>query len=427
MLRLKKINMNTDKKPSRFKKKHKVLLGIVLILVAIRLALPYVILHFANKTLATMDGYYGKIRDIDLAIYRGAYKVKDIYLHKKDSVTNMETDFFDAQLIDLSIHWGALLEGKIVGGIKLEGPSIYFTKDKVEPKEVVQDSSDFRKLLDDFMPLRVNRFEIKSGTIKYIDHTSSPKVDIEMNNTFVRAENLTNVKGGSTLPSTVTASADIYDGTLEINMKLDPLAEDPTFDMNAELKNTNLVKLNDFFKAYGKFDVTHGIFGLYVEGAGKDGKFVGYFKPIIKDLKVIGPEDKDDNLLKKFWEGTVGAVGIVFRNQRYDQVGTKVPIEGTFEKTQVKVLTAVVEVLRNAFIEALRPTIDNEINLGTVDEGTVKQGPLKDMFKDKDKENTNEPDIQVKEPEEKKEKKGIFKKIFNGKKKDTEHEEEKPK
>jgi hypothetical protein len=155
-----------------------------------------------------------------------------------------------------------------------------------------------------------------------------------------------------------------------------------------------------------------------VEGAGKDGKFVGYFKPLIKDLDVIGPEDKDDNILEKFWETTVSVVGIIFKNQRHDQVATKVPIEGTFEKSKVRVLTAVFEVLRNAFIEALRPSLDNEINLSTVESGTAK-GPLKDLMKsDKDKEKETDSGIQVKEPEEKKEKKGLFKKLFNGKNKD---------
>jgi hypothetical protein len=188
--------------------------------------------------------------------------------------------------------------------------------------------------------------------------------------------------------------------------------------MNAEIKNVKLVELNNFFKAYAKIDINKGSFGLYVEGAGKDGKFVGYFKPLIKDLDVIGPEDKDDNILEKFWETTVSVVGIIFKNQRHDQVATKVPIEGTFEKSKVRVLTAVFEVLRNAFIEALRPSLDNEINLSTVESGTAK-GPLKDLMKsDKDKEKETDSGIQVKEPEEKKEKKGLFKKLFNGKNKD---------
>ena len=43
-----------------------------------------------------------------------------------------------------------------------------------------------------------------------------------------------------------------------------------------------------FFKAYTNFDVPTGTLGLYTEVTSKDEKFIGYVKPIIKYLKVIG-------------------------------------------------------------------------------------------------------------------------------------------
>ena len=98
-------------------------------------------------------------------------------------------------------------------------------------------------------------------------------------------------------------------------MNINPLAKQPTFDLNAELKDTNLVLLNDFFKAYAKIDVNKGKFGMYTEVAAKDGSFKGYVKPIIKDLDVLGHEDRDDNVFRKMWEGLVGFVGQVFKNQ----------------------------------------------------------------------------------------------------------------
>ncbi|MGZ4043701.1 MAG: DUF748 domain-containing protein, partial [Bacteroidia bacterium] len=374
--------------PERNRKKWGILWAFVILLIAARMILPYVVLHYANKTLAGMHGYYGKIKDIDLAIYRGAYKIKKMYIHKRDSITNLETEFFDTQEADLSVHWAALLQGKIVGEIELEEPTLRFIKDKTEPEQIQKDTNDFRHILNKFMPLRVNRFEIHNGIIKYIDKNSNPKVDIEMNNTFVKAENLTNVKGESTLPSTVTASSDIYEGRLDLSIRLDPLAKDPTFDMNTELKNTNLTKLNDFFKAYGKFDVSRGSFGLYIEMAGKDGRFEGYAKPIIKDLKVLGPEDKDKDILHKFWEGFVGGIGIIFRNQKHDQVATKIPIAGTFGKTKVYTWRAILEILKNAFVEALKPSLDNDVNIDTVG-GTGNTGiKIKKQDKPGEKEDT---------------------------------------
>jgi hypothetical protein len=247
----------------------KIILIVVVVLAAIRLALPYVALHFANKRLADMPGYYGHIEDLDIALIRGAYQLNDIYLNKLDSNTQKQTPFFSAKQVDLSVEWKALFHGSIVGELIFESPTIRFTKEKAEPKQVQKDSSDFKDLKDDFMPLQVNRVEINDGRIAYTDNYAKPKVDIALTNAHVLARNLRNSYDSSVLlPASMRATADVYDGTLQINMKLNPLAQDPTFDMNAELKNTNLVKLNEFFQAYAKIDVNKGRFGLYAEAAG---------------------------------------------------------------------------------------------------------------------------------------------------------------
>jgi len=372
------------------KKKYKILIGVAILLITIRFILPYVILHYANKTLANMKGYYGHIDDIDLSIYRGAYIINDIYLNKVDSVSKKQTPFFKSRDIDLSIEWRALFHGSIVGELTFDAPELVFTKDKADLTDVKKDTTDFRKLLKAFMPLKVNRFEVNGGTIRYIDNTSTPKVDIALKQTHILALNLKNVIDDKVeLPSTVTAQANAYEGTLNFNMKLNALADNATFDLNAEIKNTNLVLLNDFLKAYGNFDVHRGKFGLYTEMAAKDGKFKGYVKPIIKDLKVVGPEDRHDEFFNKVWEQIVGAAGVILKNQKKDQVATKVNMEGSFKNPKTNTLDAIWEVLRNAFIQALLPEIDNTISINSVNTATPedKKNILQKIFSsDKKKE-----------------------------------------
>jgi hypothetical protein len=365
----------------------KITLIVVVLLVAIRLSLPFVILHFANNTLANMKGYRGHIEDIDLAIIRGAYKIDSMYLNKIDTITSKETPFFSTSLIDLSVEWKALFHGSLVGELVFKNPKIRFTKDKVEPDDVRKDSTSFKKLLDDFMPLRVNRFEVDNGTIQYIDNNSSPKVDIAMTNAQILALNLINSYDSSTLlPGHITGKADVYDGTLSLDMKINPLEEVPTFDLNAELKNTNLVKMNDFFKAYAKADVNKGTFGLYTEIAAKDGRFAGYVKPMIKDLDVLGKEDRKDNILQKAWEGIVGGAGQIFKNQNKDRVATKIPFKGKVDDPRANVWYAITHVLQNAFVRAIQPTIDQDINIATVDnQKKEKKTVLEKIFGKKDK------------------------------------------
>ena len=356
-------------------------------LVALRLALPYVILHYANKTLAEMDGYYGHIGDIDLAIIRGAYKLDSIYINKVDTASRRETPFLAASVVDLAIEWRALFKGSLVGKIVVERPTVRFTKDKVEPKDVQKDSSDFRQVLDDFMPLEINRLELRNGNLRYVDSTSRPRVDISMTDVDILALNLKNsYDSAAVLPARIDARATVYEGRLDLKMKLNPLAEVPTFDLNAEWRNTNLVKLNEFFQAYAKVDVNKGTFGLYAEVAAKEGSFTGYVKPLIEDIDVLGKEDRNDNLLRKAWEGISGAVTEIFENQKEETFATKIPLRGEIENPRANIFFAIAQILENAFISALQPAIDQQINLRTVDRQQEEKGFLEKVFRGKDKE-----------------------------------------
>jgi hypothetical protein len=368
------------------KKSYKILIGIAVVLIIVRLILPYVVLKYANKKLTAIPGYYGHVDDIDISLYRGAYIIKDAYLNKLDSVSKKQTEFFKSPLLDLSVEWRALFHGRIVGELEFDYPELIFTKDKAEFNDVKKDTADFRKLLKDFMPLKVNRFEVKEGAIHYIDKSGKMPIDIALSHTHILALNLSNVTNKNiVLPSSVTAQAGAYEGTLNFNMKLDALAKAPTFDLNAEMKNTNLALLNTALKKYGNVDVNKGNFSVYMEMATKEGRFKGYVKPIIKDLDVVGPEDASDNILHKIWESIVGAAGVALKNQKKDQIATKVDIEGNLKNPKVHTLDAVMEILRNAFIQALVPKIDNEISINSL-KGKKEGNIIKRIFASKDKD-----------------------------------------
>lgn len=379
--------------------RRRLLLGILLfiaVIAAIRIALPYIMLHYANQSLSQLEGYRGHIDDIDLALIRGAYNIDNIYINEYDSATQKETPFLAASSIDLSIEWRSLLKGSLVGQVIVDKPVVRFTKKVVEPDDVAKDSTDFRKVLEDLMPLKINRLEFRDGELQYVDNTSRPRVDISMTDVDIVALNLRNTyEATDALPAHIDAQATVYDGRLDLRMDLNPLAEVPTFDLNAEWKNTNLVKLNDFFQAYAKVDVNKGSFGLYAEVAAKEGRFTGYVKPLVEDIDVLGKEDRDDNILRKAWESVAGTVTEIFENQAQETFATKIPLEGEIENPRANIFFAILQILENAFISALQPSIDREINLAAIDQDQAKEekGLLEKVFggdKDENKKQTND-------------------------------------
>ena len=364
----------------------KILLVLLVVLIVIRILLPYIVLKVVNNKLAELDGYTGHVRDIDLALIVGSYKIKDIKLEKTGG--KIPVPFFAAEVIDLSVEWKALFKGGLVGEIEVRRPILNFVKGPTEETSQTKIDKEWQDIVNELMPLKLNRFEIVEGEIHYLDYYSSPKVDVFTSNIYILAENLSNVTDSTNLlPSTVTGSAEIYGGKAKLNMKLDALNKTPTFDMNAEMIGLNLVEVNDFLKAYGKFDVQKGSFGVYTEAAAKDGKIIGYTKPIIKDLDVIEWKDeKEDPLGQKLLESVIGLGGWIFKNKSEDQVATEIEFEGELKDPAINVWSIIGETLRNAFIEALYPSLEHTININTVKQAEVEEkGFIEKIFDRKDK------------------------------------------
>lgn len=357
------------KKVKRRKRRLIIIVSIVGLLIILRLILPFIVLKYVNKTLANLKEYTGHVEDIDIALIRGAYKINDIHITKKDTVTQKldSIPFFKAREIDLSVEWRAIFKGSVVGEIYVEDPVLNFVKGKHRNENAKADTADFRGLIRDLMPLTINHFEINNGQMHYIDKYSAPNVDVAMKDITVKADNLSNVNDStSLLPARLDAFADIYGGTLDLTVKFNALEKQPTFDLNADLKNVDMVNLNDFFKAYGNFDLKKGNLSLYTEFAARNGAFDGYVKPIIKDLDIVQWNKEEGDVKQILWETLIGSVAEIFQNQRKEQLATKVPIRGRFDKPETALWTAISYVLRNAFVYALKPSIDNTINIGNV-------------------------------------------------------------
>jgi hypothetical protein len=340
--------------------------GFVILLIAFRLYLPTLLLNYINKTLQEIEDYTGHVDDIDISLYRGAYQIRGIKLEKKTG--KVPVPFIDISVLDLSVQWKALFDGAVVGEIRVIEPEINFVKGPSEEESQTEMDSSWVDVVDKWMPLKINKLEIRNGEIHYRDFHSKPKVDIMMRNIQGIALNLSNSKKSSDLlPSTVEASAEAYDGTFSLKMKLNALAKVPTFDLNAELRELNLVKLNSFLRAYANVDVKKGLFGLYAEVAAKDNSYEGYVKPILKDMDILQLDKEEGSVLQVAWEAAVGAVNEVLKNQKKDQTATKVPFTGRFDQSNVDIWTAVGGILKNAFISAFKPSIDNSVNIAQVD------------------------------------------------------------
>ncbi len=89
------------------------LIAIALFLVVVRIMLPFWVRDYVNKKLAELKEYRGHVEEVDLALWRGAYKIRRIKIVKTSG--DVPVPFFSAPLIDLLVQWAALFHGAFVG------------------------------------------------------------------------------------------------------------------------------------------------------------------------------------------------------------------------------------------------------------------------------------------------------------------------
>lgn len=357
---------------------------LVVLLVILRLALPSIVQRYVNNKLDELPEYDGSIGDVDIHLIRGAYSIDDVDIVK--TTGKVPVPFFEAQKVDFSMEWRELFHGALVGEIRVDRGKLNFVKG--ESKEDSQTSIDdsWLDIVQELFPFKINRFEIRDSEVWFRDFHAKPKVDVYLTNLVAVCTNLYNTRDFNTdLPADFKAhGVTLGQGELEVHLKLDPLSDQPRFDMELAVKDMNLVALNDLLEAYGKFDVKRGTFEVFVEVAAEGGRFDGYVKPFFEDLDILELKTDSENPLKLAWQAIIAGAMKIFKNQPRDQVATKIPISGNFEKTDINIWATVANVLKNAFVKGFNRQVDDTIDLFNRDDESKRKESGKKKESEKD-------------------------------------------
>jgi len=330
-----------------------VVLILALVLVGLRLCLPTLVRDQVNKRLSDLEGFEGRVKKVRLSLLRGRVVLEGLRVERKGASSPVAA--LTAEALAVNVEWGPLVRRMIQANVYVGHPVIHLVRPS-EPAKEAEES--LAQKLRGMVRFNINHLEVKDGEIHYIDSSTQPNLDIALTDIEVHARDLRNTASREALPADVSVKAKaLGTGTLELSLKAAPLKEEPTFELKHELKGVELVKLNDLLDAYAKLKLKSGVFGLYAEAAGKDGKFIGYAKPFVKDLVV--DKTRGGDVGKEAWAVVVSAVKWLVENKRKDDIATKIPIEGTFEDRKVGLWAAVGGILKNAYIEALSPSLES--------------------------------------------------------------------
>lgn len=371
----------------RMTRKSKFAIGIgivVVLLVAGRLAMPYVVKDYVNGKLAALDSYDGRVGDIDIHLWRGAYSIDAIVIEKTGA--SRPVPFFNADRVNFSVEWKSLMKGSIVSEVVFQSPELNLVQGKTEKDSQLGKEENWNARLEELFPFRFNTIEVNNGTVRFVAPGISTGDAITANRVQGRVTNLTNVvESGKETFADFKINADVLDGAPAVVVgSVNAFAAKPTFDVNLEVKKVKLPQVNPWLREFIKADAEAGDFELYMEIAAAEGKFKGYAKPILQNVDMYRSGEEEESALKRVWEGFLDFAAEVLENDQADQVAARIPFTGTIENPETSLFATIASVLRNAFISAFARSLEGSINLRDVKENLGEIGDDGVKFADAD-------------------------------------------
>jgi len=339
---------------------------IVVLLVAARIALPWIVEDRVNARLMALPGYDGSVTDIDIALWRGAYRIDGLRIVKTGAEGT--TPFFSSDGIDLSVEWRSLLKGAVVAECVLWGPNLNLVRGEGEATSQLGEGIAWNRQLEALFPFRFNTIVVHDGVATF--HAPGIRTQDALVASAIEGEitNMTNVvdSGQPTFAGFEATATVLESGSAAVSGSANPLAPTPTFDVNLTVDDVQLPEVNPWLREYIKADAERGQFELYTEVAAAEGRFRGYAKPIMREVDIYRSGEPEENPFKRLWEGLVDFTAELLEDQDSDQVAARIPFSGSLEDPDAGLLQTVASVLRNAFVAAFARSLEDSVSLRDV-------------------------------------------------------------
>ncbi len=311
-----------------------------------------------------MGSYTGKIEDVDISLLRGAYQIDELRIRKING--KIKEPFLYIPKTDLSIQWSSLLKGELVGEVETYEPELNFSFSKNESERQTGQEVDWTVLVKDLLPMQINRFSVVNGRIDLISLFTRTNTNLSMQRVNGEIRNIRNVedKSGS-LPSPIWVTGDVpgYGGTMRFDANTYLLKPIPDFNYNLRFTDLQMVKLNTLAREYANIDFEKGTLSVFSEMAMNDGKLNGYVKPLTKEMKIFKLNENENRSVGKFFTELLAQAGTaILKNQKRDQVATRIPLSGTVKDVETGLWPTLFGILQNAYIEAFKGEFDNDIS-----------------------------------------------------------------
>jgi hypothetical protein len=340
-----------------------VVMGLIVVILIARIILPGIILNHTNEYLANFSPLYSMhVDDLNLHLYRLAYSGENVTgrLKKKP------IQFFSLDRVTVSIALRELLRGKVVVDVVIKHAALKLTTETIDAVSGVskdQAKSDAKNVKDATIPFSLETVHVKDSSFEFSDVGGlPPEQTFYLADMNVVADNLTpESKDGLSI---FTATGDLQGKSKVKVVGQMQLNHTPTdWSINLVLKDFDLPKLNPIARRMIPLTFKSGTLSLYLATQSVDDKVLGYVKPFIKNMVLIGDKGDFKNIGQVFIEigGTLG--NFFLKNSKNHALATKIEFKTENGKIVSNASKAIKIAADNAFGDALPQKIDETLDL----------------------------------------------------------------
>jgi Domain of Unknown Function (DUF748) len=300
--------------------------------------------------------------------FRGDIDLGDIQLDYFKPITNRYNLSVDKGVLSAHGHVEYAQDGKTVSLSRAAIDGIHVDYVHTAPtagaeKEVRGKAADAAKQANNApdLLLKIDELRLTRSSVGFVNKAATPAYHVFLADTDGTVTNFSNQQTeGTAVAKLKGAFMGSGTATAEATFRADKAG--PSFDIGVRIEEVDVTKLNDLFRAYGRFDTASGRFFLYSELDAKDGAVTGYVKPLFKDLKIYDKQkDQSKPAAEKIYERLVSGVAKILKNRTRDEVATKAEVVGRIDNPKVGTVAALIRLVQNAFFKAILPGFDREI------------------------------------------------------------------
>jgi hypothetical protein len=337
---------------------------LLVIVVGVRLALNPIAAHFTQKGLDSLEGYQGTFDKVSVGLFPPSYKITDLKLTQQG--TKPEEPLAYVKTLKASLIGRKLLKGQLVAvatadhakfivkfGVT-EPPKPKTTKKDEGDKEQTEDPFNLQAALNKVIPLRADRIELRDSELVLIDATEARRPRFWVNDIEMVIDNLVTRKNlDRNAPQVLTLRAMVErTGILKVLATANVIEDKrPAVNGQAQLTGLMLESLHAWSAAKAGVSAK-GTFDAFANFSSADGKVSGAVKVMVKEPDLKPATEKAGDAVK----AAIGRMALKVLSDRVEgreAVATTLPIKGSLTEPGPQVWPAVLNLVRNAFVQGL--------------------------------------------------------------------------